>query len=117
MGHFMSLIVAILVVLNVLTAHICAEERVALVIGNGTYQKVAALPNPPNDASDVAASLERLGFSVKKLLNAKFDDMRRGLLDFGRQARRTSSSKRTIFSGRVPVVQSQALLTVEGAMR
>ena len=86
MGHFMSLIVAILVVLNVLTAHVCAEERVALVIGNGTYQKVAALSNPPNDASDVAASLERLGFSVKKLLNAKFDDMRRGLLNFGRHA-------------------------------
>src|SRR5262249_47392134 len=30
---------------------------------------------------------------------------------------RTSSSKRTIFSGRAPVVQSQALLTVQGAMR
>src|SRR4029453_7447570 len=30
---------------------------------------------------------------------------------------RTSSSKWTIFSGRVPVVQSQALLTVQGTMR
>jgi len=64
-----------------------ADKRVALVIGNGAYQKVPALPNPPNDASDVAAAFERLGFSVKKLTNATFDDMRRGLLDFGRNAR------------------------------
>src|SRR4029450_1154533 len=30
---------------------------------------------------------------------------------------RTSSSKWTLFSGRVPVVQGQALLTVQGTMR
>jgi len=65
-----------------------AETRVALVIGNGSYQRVPALPNPPNDASDVAASLERLHFSVRRIVNASYEDMRRALLAFGREARK-----------------------------
>jgi hypothetical protein len=64
-----------------------AQTRIALVIGNGSYQNVPALPNPPTDASDVAQSLERLGFFVRKVTNASFDDMRRALLEFGRSAR------------------------------
>jgi TPR repeat protein len=42
------------------------ERRVALVIGNGAYRTATPLPNPPNDAADVAAALERLGFAVLK---------------------------------------------------
>jgi hypothetical protein len=64
-----------------------AEKRVALVIGNGAYRNVAALANPANDANDFSASLQRLGFSVTKMSNASFDEMRRGLLAFGRDAR------------------------------
>lgn len=62
-------------------------KRVALVIGNNKYKNVSELINPANDASDVSASLQRLGFSVRRLLDASFDDMRRGLLDFARNAR------------------------------
>jgi formylglycine-generating enzyme required for sulfatase activity len=64
-----------------------AAGNVALVIGNGGYRNVPALPNPPNDANDIAASFERLGFRVKRLTNAGFDDMRHSLIEFGRQAR------------------------------
>ena len=39
-----------------------AEKRVALVIGNGAYQKVSQLPNPPNDANAVDALLRVAGF-------------------------------------------------------
>lgn len=39
-------------------------KRVALVIGNATYAHTAALGNPDNDAADVAAALQRLGFTV-----------------------------------------------------
>lgn len=39
------------------------ETRVALVIGNSNYRS-APLDNPANDASDLAASLEKLGFQV-----------------------------------------------------
>jgi uncharacterized caspase-like protein len=63
-----------------------AAERVALVIGNGDYQKVPSLPNPPRDAADVAASLGRLGFTVTSVLNASGADLRKALIRFGRTA-------------------------------
>lgn len=61
-------------------------RRVALVIGNGAYRNVTQLPNPRNDANDIAASLKRLNFSVNKVIDGTFDDMRRALLQFGRDA-------------------------------
>ncbi|MCG2641659.1 caspase domain-containing protein [Bradyrhizobium sp. GCM10023182] len=61
-------------------------RRVALVIGNGAYRNVPALLNPPNDASDIAAALKRLGFTVTLATNASFDEMRRGLIALGREA-------------------------------
>ncbi len=41
-----------------------ADKRVALVIGNGGYKNAVHLPNPRNDAQDVAASLTRIGFET-----------------------------------------------------
>jgi tetratricopeptide (TPR) repeat protein len=45
-------------------------RRVALVIGNGAYAHVAALPNPPNDAHSVAKTLRDLGFEVTESIDA-----------------------------------------------
>jgi uncharacterized caspase-like protein len=63
-----------------------AAERVALVIGNGAYQRVPALPNPPRDAADIAHALERLDFKVSQLNNATAAEMRRALVEFGHAA-------------------------------
>jgi peptidoglycan hydrolase-like protein with peptidoglycan-binding domain len=41
-----------------------AERRVALVIGNATYDHASTLRNPINDARDIAATLKNLGFEV-----------------------------------------------------
>ena len=41
-----------------------ADKRVALVIGNGAYKYTPALPNPQNDAADVAEALKTIGFQV-----------------------------------------------------
>ena len=41
-----------------------AEKRVALVVGNSTYKEVSPLPNPVNDANDIAAALKASGFDV-----------------------------------------------------
>jgi uncharacterized caspase-like protein len=41
-----------------------AEQRVALVIGNGAYRSVPELRNSRNDADDISEQLKRLGFSV-----------------------------------------------------
>jgi uncharacterized caspase-like protein len=52
-----------------------AEKRVALVIGNSAYQYVPALPNPANDASDMAATMKALGFEVIEAHNLNQTDM------------------------------------------
>src|SRR5947207_9500312 len=41
-----------------------AEKRVALVIGNSTYQNVSRLENPKSDALLIADTLSRLGFML-----------------------------------------------------
>lgn len=41
-----------------------ADKRVALVIGNGAYKNAVHLPNPKNDAEDIAAALKRSGFET-----------------------------------------------------
>jgi len=69
-----------------LAANADAAERIALVFGNGDYLNAPRLPNPVNDATDVAAAFARLGFSVRLIKNGNFDVMRRALLIFAQQA-------------------------------
>jgi len=65
-----------------------ATKRVALVIGNSSYQNVPLLPNPANDAAAIAATLKGAGFDVvDSKLNLAASDMRRALRDFADQAR------------------------------
>jgi len=40
------------------------EDKRALVIGNATYEAFDALANPTNDASDMCAALQRVGFQT-----------------------------------------------------
>jgi uncharacterized caspase-like protein len=61
-----------------------AADRIALVIGNGAYQKVPPLPNPSRDANDIGRALERLNFKVTQLINASAAEMRKAIVDFGR---------------------------------
>lgn len=62
------------------------QARVALVIGNGAYEKVPELPNPTRDAADVGRALERLDFKVTQVKDATAQAMRRALVEFGRFA-------------------------------
>jgi uncharacterized caspase-like protein len=65
-----------------------AEKRVALVIGNSDYQKVARLGNPANDAAAMTATLRSAGFDVvDSRRDLKTSEMRRALRDFSDQAR------------------------------
>jgi hypothetical protein len=60
-----------------------AQQRFALVIGNENYAVGPQLKNPVNDATDVAAELQTLGFEVNVLTNAGLADMRRALQRLG----------------------------------
>jgi tetratricopeptide (TPR) repeat protein len=64
-----------------------AESRVALVIGNGAYKTVPALPNPPNDAKDVSQALTSLGFQVTLLVDASRADFQKQVDEFSRKAK------------------------------
>jgi tetratricopeptide (TPR) repeat protein len=61
-------------------------RRVALVIGNGSYAHVTALPNPPNDARAIAKSLRELGFEVAEGIDLDRATMQNLARDFLRDA-------------------------------
>jgi formylglycine-generating enzyme required for sulfatase activity len=63
-----------------------AAKRVALVIGNDTYDTLPALNNAGADARGMADKLRGLGFDVILKLNASSRDMGRALADFEGQA-------------------------------
>jgi uncharacterized caspase-like protein len=59
---WISLTALLLIGLGLASAH--AEKRVALVIGNSSYQSVTRLDNPANDAKLLAGTLRGLGFTL-----------------------------------------------------
>lgn len=63
-----------------------SERRVALVIGNAGY-KVNPLLNPGNDATDVAASLRKLGFDTSLVLDATNLRMKEATRAFAEQVK------------------------------
>ena len=63
-------------------------KRLALVIGNGAYAHVKALPNPANDARAVARSLRDIGFTVSEGIDLDRAAMQKVTRDFLREAAR-----------------------------
>lgn len=64
-----------------------AEDRLALVIGNSVYG-FSPLKNPVNDASDVAVTLQKLGFTVVLKKNVNLKDMEESIKDFGNRLKK-----------------------------
>jgi len=69
-----------------------AQEKYALVIGNGAYTGVSRLNNPVNDANDMEAALTGLGFTVKKVLDGSLDQMENAVMDLSRSLSADSGS-------------------------
>ena len=63
------------------------QRRTALVIGNAAYE-TGPLRNPANDATDMAALLQRLGFEVSLLKDAKLRAMEDAIEAFSQKLRR-----------------------------
>jgi hypothetical protein len=61
---FRNALVLLVLTFNSIPMAIASENRVALVIGNSAYRHAPVLSNPKNDAADMAAAAERLGFKV-----------------------------------------------------
>ena len=64
-----------------------AGRRVALVIGNSSYQYAGELANPKNDAADVTAALRMRGFQVIDGINLDKAGLERKIRDFSRALR------------------------------
>jgi hypothetical protein len=81
-----SLIAPLAAILSIVffANHGSAETRIALVIGNSTYQNVPMLPNPISDAKAMSQLLSRLDFQVTEVSNASYDKMRRFIQAFAR---------------------------------
>lgn len=63
-----------------------AQEKVALVVGNSAYQHIPSLKNPKNDAGDLTAKLEGLGFEVFGGTDLDRPALVQALIRFGRAA-------------------------------
>ncbi|OWK23218.1 hypothetical protein AJ87_35295 [Rhizobium yanglingense] len=74
--------IALTILLVLMCSQALAEKRVALVIGNSAYQHVPMLPNPGNDAGDMAAKLRDLGFEVVVGSDLDLAGVRRTISDF-----------------------------------
>jgi hypothetical protein len=64
-----------------------AQQRVALVVGDSSYQHAPQLPNTGNDAAAIAAMLQDAGFQVLLKRDIGITDMRRTLREFSDSAR------------------------------
>lgn len=64
------------------------DKRIAFVVGNSHYSNSEMnLPNPENDAKDVAEKLKGLGFEVVLKLDATKENMEKELSAFGEKAK------------------------------
>ncbi len=66
-------------------ARVISGDRLALVIGNGSYQNVPSLDNPVHDAEDMAKALKGLGFDVILKSNLNLRAMIAAAHNFGKR--------------------------------
>jgi hypothetical protein len=83
-----------------------AEERIALIVGNGSYASVSPLDNPVPDADLMALALKDKGFKVTKLTDATQIELNRGIAQFGRDLRTAGSDATGLFYYAGHAVQS-----------
>ena len=69
-----------------------SDRRIALVIGNSAYASFPKIPNPHNDAEDLAASLRSLGFDVLVGLDLDRSKMENIFIEFARKARQSDTA-------------------------
>ncbi len=67
-----------------IAAPVLAEERYALVIGNGAYENIDPLANPPNDVKLVSEALKAVGFKVTSLVDSNKRQMEDATQNFAR---------------------------------
>ena len=85
------LIILSIFLLTLPSAVYSAQNRVALVIGNGAYRNYP-LRNPVNDARLMRNLLRKAGFSVSMLENARKNELVNAIRSFGRSLRNSDAA-------------------------
>lgn len=85
-GYPCSHLLVLSLLLLTLPVAAAGQRRTALVLGNAAYE-TGPLRNPANDATDMAATLRRLGFDVTLLYDADRRAMQEAIDAFSRQLR------------------------------
>jgi TPR repeat protein len=80
------LVIAVVALVLAVSASVALARQVALVVGNSTYAHIGRLPNPENDAVDLAAALRRIGFEVTTELDADRVELTEALRAFTRRS-------------------------------
>ena len=78
------MIIALILLFAVYPKIALCSDRFALVIGNSDYQDVP-LQSPVNDANDIAATLQTVGFTVIKKTDVTQQEMEEGIRTFARK--------------------------------
>ena len=78
-------VVCILILLILVSGIVFSENKTALVIGNSAYQNFPKLSRPSQEAKDMKAALERLGFEVIYVVDGTYDRMYDALYTFERK--------------------------------
>ncbi|MEM8776500.1 MAG: caspase family protein [Pseudomonadota bacterium] len=90
-------------------------ERVALVMGNGSYLQAEPLKNAANDARDMAARLRSLGFTVYEGIDLPRVEAMRLVQDFSQNLKSTDTAM-FYFAGHATQIGSQNYLMPVDAM-
>ena len=85
MRFLLHLFLTTILFISTLTTSDAANSRVALIIGNSDYTAMNRLENPVHDATDMAAVLRGLGFTVILKTDQNTTGMKRAVRQFLRQ--------------------------------
>jgi uncharacterized protein len=91
-----------------------AEQRLALVIGNGGYTS-RPLANPLHDAALIARALQSTGFDVTTLIDADQATMKKAMIEFGRRLRGSDSAGVFYYAGHGVQIDGENYLIPVGA--
>lgn len=83
-GGFPPIMVFILLITSINSLNAYSGQRVALLIGNGSYENVSSLKNAVHDAEDMSKTLRNFDFKVLLRKNVDRREMKDAIADFGR---------------------------------
>ena len=93
------------------------DRRVALVIGNGAYDHLNKLANPPRDATLMADKLRSVGFEVDLAINDDQWSLKQRVRSFARRARGASAALFYYAGHGIQAEGSNFLLPVDAKLR